>query len=219
MSVVFHPTTSYYIYHNLLHQAYQCLFNPIIQEGYHHYLSSKPPPRIVPPVFLNRFYKNSTTSSTQAKQNPRILPPIFLKKTTCYPKKEKLCIEKVTTRRTYAPLPKIKSKSVYVWYNVDNIIQRIESRIDLNSHTTYLYNSQFFSKEHENCSLQYWKCIRKLANMKKPLGVGYGFKSHCFPLMNVYLSVKVYVSLEDIKMKLVSQPFRNGFLPSPKISY
>ena len=46
-----------------------------------------------------------------------------------------------------------KSKSIYVWDNVDNIFQKIESQIDLISHTTDLYDSQFCS-EKGYCNLQ-----------------------------------------------------------------
>ena len=45
----------------------------------------------------------------------------------------------------------IKSKSIYLWDNVDNIIQIIDSRIDLISHTTDLYELQYFSKEDGDC--------------------------------------------------------------------
>ena len=34
-----------------------------------------------------------------------------------------------------------KPNSIYVWDNVDNIIQRIESQIDFKSHTTDLFYS------------------------------------------------------------------------------
>ena len=89
-----------------------------------------------------------------------------------------------------------KSSSIYVRDNVDKTIQRIDSLIDFNPHKIDLFDSQFCSKEDEDCSLQSYKCIGNLVNTKKPLGVGYVFKSHCFPLMNVSLSFKVVFILE-----------------------
>ena len=44
-----------------------------------------------------------------------------------------------------------ESKSIYVLDNVENIIQRIESRIDFNSHSIDLYDSKCCSKEYEDC--------------------------------------------------------------------
>ena len=44
-----------------------------------------------------------------------------------------------------------KQKSIYVWNDIENIIQRIESRIDSISHTIDLYDSQLCSKEDEDC--------------------------------------------------------------------
>ena len=67
LSVVFLPTTWYNIYHNVLHQANQFLFNLIIQKYQYHFFSIKNP-RIVPPIFLNQFYKKSTTSFPQEKK-------------------------------------------------------------------------------------------------------------------------------------------------------
>ena len=44
-----------------------------------------------------------------------------------------------------------KPQSIYMWENMDMIIQRIESQIDLISKTTYLYYSQYCSKDNEDC--------------------------------------------------------------------
>ena len=48
-----------------------------------------------------------------------------------------------------------KPQSIYMWENVDMIIQIIESRIDLILKTTDLYDSQYCSKDNEDCSLKY----------------------------------------------------------------
>ena len=67
-----------------------------------------------------------------------------------------------------------KSKSIYVWDNVENILQIIESQIDFNSHITYLYDQKYCPKEDtdrsitsENCikdikyeeTIRYWGCV------------------------------------------------------------
>ena len=53
-----------------------------------------------------------------------------------------------------------KSQSIYMWEISDMIIQRIESQIDLISKTTDLYDSQYFSKDNEECSIQYSHIIQ-----------------------------------------------------------
>ena len=95
-------------------------------------------PRIVLPVFLNISYNNSTTNFLQ--QNSKnsttcfpqgTIPPVFPKTN---------CIEKVTKIIMSATWDIIKSKSIYVWDNVDNIIQINESQVYFNFHTTDLYD-------------------------------------------------------------------------------
>ena len=71
-----------------------------------------------------------------------------------------------------------ESQSIYMWENVDIIIQRIDSRIDLVSKTIYLYDSHYCSKDNEDCSLQPSHIIRNFVQMKKPFEFLYGFKSH-----------------------------------------
>ena len=61
---------------------------------------------------------------------------------------------------TFAAWDMIKSQSIYMWDNVHRIIQRIESRIDFDSKITDLYDSQYCSKEYEDCSLQYCNFLR-----------------------------------------------------------
>ena len=52
LSVVFQPTSSYSIHHNVLYQAYQFLFNSIIQEYDHNYFSRKKNPNNISISFL-----------------------------------------------------------------------------------------------------------------------------------------------------------------------
>ena len=47
-----------------------------------------------------------------------------------------------------------KPQSIYMWENVDRIIQKIESRIDFDSQKTEFYDSQYYSKEDEYCLLE-----------------------------------------------------------------
>ena len=72
-----------------------------------------------------------------------------------------------------------KSQSICIWENVYMIIQRIESLNDLISKTTDLYDSQYYSKDNEDCSLQTFHIIRAFVQTKKPFEFAYGFKSHC----------------------------------------
>ena len=75
-----------------------------------------------------------------------------------------------------------KSQSIYMWENVDRIIQIIESRIDFNSKTAYLYDSKYCSKEYADCSLQYYRFITELVQLHKTLENGYGFKYNCISI-------------------------------------
>ena len=47
-----------------------------------------------------------------------------------------------------------KPKENYMWGNVDNTIQIIETRIDLINRTTDLYDPKFCSPENDFCSQQ-----------------------------------------------------------------
>ena len=52
-----------------------------------------------------------------------------------------------------------KSQSIYMWENVDMIIQRIESQIYSNSKSTYLYDPKYCSKDNEYCSIKSYHII------------------------------------------------------------
>ena len=69
-------------------------------------------------------------------------------------------MENVTTRSTSATWDISKPQSIYIWGNFDTIIQRIEPQTDFKSHTIDLYDSQYFSKEYEDCSLRSSHFIR-----------------------------------------------------------
>ena len=70
-----------------------------------------------------------------------------------------------------------KPESIYMWDNVDNTIERIESRVELINKTTDLYDPQYCSKDNEDCSLKSSHIIVEFVPMKKPHDFMYGFKS------------------------------------------
>ena len=75
-----------------------------------------------------------------------------------------------------------KPKSIYMWENVDNTIQRIESRIDLIKKRIYLYDPHYYSKDNEDCSLKYYHIIGELVPKKEPHYFMYGFKYQCISI-------------------------------------
>ena len=70
-------------------------------------------------------------------------------------------------------------------------IQRIESRIELISETTELYDPQYFSKDNEDCSLKYSHIIGEFVHMKNYFSLRMGLNHTLHPLMKFYLSWKV----------------------------
>ena len=61
-----------------------------------------------------------------------------------------------------------KLESIYMWKNVENNIQRIESRIDLINRRTDLYYPQYWSQDNENISLKTSHSIGEFVPMKEP---------------------------------------------------
>ena len=47
-----------------------------------------------------------------------------------------------------------KPKSIYLWDNMDNTIQKIESLIDLINKGTDLYDPKLWSLDNDSCSLK-----------------------------------------------------------------
>ena len=68
-----------------------------------------------------------------------------------------------------------KPQSYLYLGNMEKTIQIIESRIDLISKTTDLYDPQHCSKDNEDCSLKYSHIIGEFLHMKKPFEFTYGF--------------------------------------------
>ena len=57
-----------------------------------------------------------------------------------------------------------KPKADYMWVNVDNNIQIIESQIDLINRTTGLYDLKFCSQDNNGCSQQSSHIIGEFGN-------------------------------------------------------
>ena len=94
-----------------------------------------------------------------------------------------------------------------MWGNVDKTIQIIESRIDLISKTTYLYDTQYCSKDNEDFLLKYSHIIGEFVPMKKPFEFAYGLKYQC-----TYLNERLY-KLEgclNLRLNNKMKAFPNG---------
>ena len=83
-----------------------------------------------------------------------------------------------------------KTESIYMWDNLDNTIQRIESLIDLINRGTDLYDSKYCSKDNEGCSLKSSHIIGEFMPMKKQHDFSMGLSPNVDPLINGYLSWK-----------------------------
>ena len=72
-----------------------------------------------------------------------------------------------------------KTESNYMWGNVYNTIQIIESQIDLINRKTYLYVPKFCSQDSDGCSHKSSHIIGEFMPMKKQHDILYRFKSQC----------------------------------------
>ena len=103
-----------------------------------------------------------------------------------------------------------------MWKNVDTIIQIIDSRIDLISKTIDLYDSQYYSRDNEDFSLQSSHIIREFAQTKKTFEIAYRFKAHCTSINGRFSkSEGCLQSRTNIKKNTLPQ-FGNEFLPPSK---
>ena len=71
----------------------------------------------------------------------------------------------------------IKPEANYMWGNVDDTIQIIESRIDLINRTTDLYHPKFCSQDNDGCSQQSSHIIGEFVLMKEQNCIQSVFKS------------------------------------------
>ena len=72
-----------------------------------------------------------------------------------------------------------KPEANYIWGNVDDTIQIIESQIDLINRTTDLYDPKFCSPDNDCCSQRSSHNIGEFVLMKKQNCIQSGFKSQC----------------------------------------
>ena len=100
-----------------------------------------------------------------------------------------------------------------MWYNVDWIIQRIDSQLEFDSKATDLYDSQYCYKEDEDCSLQSTPFIRELVQTKRPFGIVYGFRSHCTSIDECFFKLEDCIKSIQNNQRNIFPPFDNEFLP------
>ena len=103
-----------------------------------------------------------------------------------------------------------------MWSNVDKIILRIEPWIHFYSKTTYLYASQYCSKEYEYCLLQYSRFVKELVQTKKKIRIPYGCKSHCKSINEHWSNLESCIHSRQKNKIKIFPPVGNEFLPSSK---
>ena len=104
-----------------------------------------------------------------------------------------------------------KFQSIYMWNYAERKIQIIESQIYFNLKTTYLYDSQYYSKEDEDFSLQYLQFIRELVQLNIPLENGYGFKAHYISINELFSKLRGCLQSRRKNQKMTFPPFGNAF--------
>ena len=72
-----------------------------------------------------------------------------------------------------------KPEENYIWGNVDNTIQIIESLINLINSKTDLYDPKFCSQDNDGCSQKSSHIIGEFLSMKKQNYIQSVFKSQC----------------------------------------
>ena len=75
-----------------------------------------------------------------------------------------------------------------MWDNLDKSIQRTESRIELITKKTDLYDPQYCSKDNGDCSFKSSHIIGEFVPMKKTYEFAYGFKYHRTSILTDSLS-------------------------------
>ena len=110
-----------------------------------------------------------------------------------------------------------KPEANYLWGNVDNTIQIIESRIDLINRTTDLYDPKLFSPDNDGCSQRSSHNIGEFLTMKKKIVFSLGLSPNVHPLMNFSLNwMDIYIQGRIIRSHF--HHFKMNFYLHPKIS-
>ena len=94
-----------------------------------------------------------------------------------------------------------KPEANYMWGNVDNTVQIIESRIDLINRTTDLYDPKYFSPDNEGCSQPSYLNIGEFVPMKKHNCNQSGFKYQCKSINERISELEVYLHSRKNKSK------------------
>ena len=105
-----------------------------------------------------------------------------------------------------------KPEANYMWGNVENTIQIIDSRIDLINRTTDLYDPRFGSQENDGCSQQSSHIIGEFVLTKKQNCIQSGFKSQCTSINEHFSKLEGYLHSRKNKSKTFP-PLQNEFLP------
>ena len=108
-----------------------------------------------------------------------------------------------------------KAEANYMWVNADNIIQIIESRIDLINRTTDLYDPKYCSPDNDGCSQKSSLNIGEFVLMKKRDCIQSGFKSQCTSINEQISKLEVYLHSRNNNSKTFP-PLQNEFLPPSK---
>ena len=109
-----------------------------------------------------------------------------------------------------------KPESIYMWDNVENTIQIIESRIYLINRRTDLYDPTFFSQDNAGCSLKFSHIIGEFMTMKKQHDFLYGFKPQCTFINDRFSELEGCLHSRRKKKSKTFPPLGNEFLPPSK---
>ena len=109
-----------------------------------------------------------------------------------------------------------KPESIYMWYIVDKAIKRIESRIDLISKTTDLYDPQYCYIINKYCSIKYSHITGEFVPMKKTHDFMYGFKSQCISINGIFSKFKGCLHSRRKNKSKKFPPISNKLLPHQK---
>ena len=110
-----------------------------------------------------------------------------------------------------------KAEANYMWGNLDDTIEIIESRIELINRTTDLYDPKSCSQYNDGCSQQSSHIIGEFVIMKKQNFIQSGFKSQCTSINEQFSILGGYLHSRKNKSKTFP-PLQNEFLPPSKIS-
>ena len=94
----------------------------------------------------------------------------------------------------------IKPEANYMWVNVDNTIQIIESQIDLINRKTDLYEPKFCSQDNDGCSQQSSHIIGEFVLMKNKY-IQSVFKSQCTSINERFSKLEGYLYSRKNKSK------------------